>query len=192
MIGQAIGWAAWLSAGLALAAAVGLAGLAVVSWRAGRSFHLDRATGAPMDLVVRFRQLRFARGGVLFSGSSSRHVNSRVDWAREPPPLNSGWRFDAQADLQGVGFPPAEYPSVPGATSHAGVAWQSERGPGWWSAEVVVPAAVPVVALALPATAIGVGRVRRRRRSTAGRCHACGYDLRATLGRCPECGAVAV
>jgi hypothetical protein len=31
---------------------------------------------------------------------------------------------------------------------------------------------------------------RRERRRRAGRCPACGYDLRATPGRCPECGAV--
>ena len=34
---------------------------------------------------------------------------------------------------------------------------------------------------------------RRRlvRRVVAGRCPACGYDLRATPGRCPECGRAA-
>jgi hypothetical protein len=32
---------------------------------------------------------------------------------------------------------------------------------------------------------------RRRGRERAGRCPACGYDLRASPGRCPECGAAA-
>jgi hypothetical protein len=39
----------------------------------------------------------------------------------------------------------------------------------------------------LPAWTI-VDAVRRRRRTKAGFCEGCGYDLRASSDRCPECG----
>jgi hypothetical protein len=48
-----------------------------------------------------------------------------------------------------------------------------------------------IVGGAAVATVVGMSqakRSRRRRRAAAGRCVACGYDLRATPGRCPECG----
>ena len=54
--------------------------------------------------------------------------------------------------------------------------------------QLLVPpwaAAVPFAVL----PAVTVWRFRRRRRSVAGLCGRCGYDLRATPGRCPECGA---
>jgi hypothetical protein len=44
-----------------------------------------------------------------------------------------------------------------------------------------------VLALALPAVRIWLGR-RERRRARQGRCRECGYDLRGSPGRCPECG----
>ena len=46
--------------------------------------------------------------------------------------------------------------------------------------------------VALSAVLIGwMFRRRLARRVAAGRCPACGYDLRATPGRCPECGRAA-
>ena len=48
-----------------------------------------------------------------------------------------------------------------------------------------------LLAAALPARWIW-RRVRSRRRVGAGRCPACGYDLRATPGKCPECGTAAM
>ena len=56
------------------------------------------------------------------------------------------------------------------------------------------PYALPAgLAAALPLAwvARSVARqLRHRRRLRAGRCPACGYDLRATPGRCPECGMI--
>jgi hypothetical protein len=49
-------------------------------------------------------------------------------------------------------------------------------------------------ALILSVAALGFAQVKRRQdRRRAGRCPACGYDLRATPqgGRCPECGRTA-
>ena len=60
-----------------------------------------------------------------------------------------------------------------GATTHA-VLFQS----------IGLPLLSPLV---LPAIWL-VRHRRTRRRNKAGRCPACGYDLRATPGRCPECG----
>jgi hypothetical protein len=47
------------------------------------------------------------------------------------------------------------------------------------------------LATGLTATALRDRDRRRAGRRAAGRCPACGYDLRATPDRCPECGAKA-
>jgi hypothetical protein len=53
---------------------------------------------------------------------------------------------------------------------------------------LIVPLWFPLAVLATPGV-IMLGRdLRRRRRTRAGLCVACGYDLRSTPGRCPECG----
>ncbi len=56
----------------------------------------------------------------------------------------------------------------------------------YWAAALVL--AVPPLAW----VAVRAGRARlAERRTQAGRCAACGYDLRASPERCPECGTLA-
>jgi hypothetical protein len=55
---------------------------------------------------------------------------------------------------------------------------------------LVLPFWALAVATALTPLARVGSRWRRTRRCRAGRCPACGYDLRATPERCPECGSI--
>jgi hypothetical protein len=57
--------------------------------------------------------------------------------------------------------------------------------------EYEIPFWVLILTFAIPPALRIVNVARRRRRFGAGRCQACGYDLRATPERCPECGAAA-
>ena len=54
---------------------------------------------------------------------------------------------------------------------------------------VRVPYWLPALVAAVPPAVWALRRRREARRVSTGRCHCCGYDLRATPDRCPECGA---
>jgi hypothetical protein len=54
---------------------------------------------------------------------------------------------------------------------------------------LLMPPWLPMALAAIPPVRIASSFLRRGVRAAAGRCAACGYDLRATPGRCTECGA---
>ena len=71
-----------------------------------------------------------------------------------------------------------------------GIEHRTVNAPGRWLSEIRVPIWTAALALAVPPALAARNRRRDKLRAAAGRCAACGYDLRASLERCPECGTV--
>jgi len=61
--------------------------------------------------------------------------------------------------------------------------------PGAWAGTVAVPHWFLATLLLIPLGRHALRTAKVRRRQKAGRCAACGYDLRGATGKCPECGA---
>jgi hypothetical protein len=80
-------------------------------------------------------------------------------------------------------------PTRPDLYQLAGIAWYVDRqfGTSW---NLLVPHRYAILILAFPPLLWLRAQLRQYRRSRAGLCAHCGYDLRATPERCPECGAV--
>ena len=120
------------------------------------------------------------------AGGSAAAPGNQLPYLADPP----GWHYAARGRRL---FPPASRDPLVrplatlsgGAVPHPGVI----RGGGF---EVSL---WPVAALTAVLPALWLLRGRRvalaRRRSAAGLCPSCGYDLRATPGACPECGMMA-
>ncbi|HEX8915943.1 MAG TPA: hypothetical protein VF796_26585 [Humisphaera sp.] len=151
-------------------------------------------------LTARIRQGAVAPGG---GWQETRFISDRgrIGWWRvsgDAPLRSSGrLRFEEAAplgpDRWTWGFRRTTTPAVDRWEVFGVVVERFHTERDSFQRDVWAPHAMIVSAL-LVAPACWAGRVARDRRATrrsrAGLCPACGYDLRATTGHCPECGAV--
>jgi hypothetical protein len=121
----------------------------------------------------RYRQI-VSSGGLLQLELGPTRLPDATTWTSRPgryinlgPAAKVDWRFH-------------QFMSLSGTTKGVPQRFSQLMAPHWSLALLfgMLPAVWAVVWL------------RRRRRFGAGRCSACGYDLRATPERCPECGTV--
>jgi hypothetical protein len=112
-----------------------------------------------------FRELTMSGSQVLFSLHTSGHES------RTPPESTEAVAYLFRHGFAGFGI--------------------RRRAPGQMRfTDLLVPVwPLIVVSSLIPAAWLYAHRKRHVRRQ-AGRCSACGYDLRATPDRCPECGTV--
>jgi hypothetical protein len=179
---------------LLLLTSIATAALWVRSHRVGELLMHDAFKRDALPYVLTSTWLYLDSGGVGFirtrSVCSANSPAEAREWFelyfRDHPP---GWTRNRHDPW---GYPKVNSTAAP-AFDHLGVVVSREPWPGMGGQNhpcfrAVVPFWLLVALPAVPALVAARRRWRSRTRLRAGRCVACGYDLRATPGRCPECG----
>jgi hypothetical protein len=109
-------------------------------------------------------------------------------------PKNNGWHYE-HGEVDSNAVPQFFWPGPSAWYSRRFMGFQCgadvENDKGVSKRFVIVPitALVGIFAVLPVAELWRMRRIRKlRQRQRAGRCPACGYDLRASKDRCPECG----
>jgi hypothetical protein len=154
---------------------------AIALWAWGHWAEVWVARTTPLSrqaLTVSRGELRMAASHML--NALDRHPDSML-----------GWRFRTYPDSDLLADVPKLYPNARPPMAGSFVT-HLERD-GFEATLILLPMAFVVPLFAIMPLAAGARHVRRRHRAgrlRAGRCIACGYDLRATPERCPECGMI--
>jgi hypothetical protein len=154
----------------------------------------DRRQGTTMFRSSHETLATVAAGGAQFRTASYQAPERSV--VEERTWYQSGRR------LSGGGYPLSPSPGPGKIASVTALGFElivcDYRGPAPTGASVIqnefsvtLPLWFLVAAFATPPVLWARARRRRRLEAEAGKCPACGYDLRATPGCCPECGTAA-
>ena len=175
-------------------AAAALVALAVAGgWRVD-TWHLP-AAGAQWEVGLGGGNISVGRSREY--GLSAAYLAGDLDGPERFGTHSTGRPFDwAGVDASHDGFtnprPSFDWAAAVRFESFDGVSG-GFQGPWSWMRrfEIVLPLGLLATVAAWPGLAVATRRAvgrRGRRRHAAGRCVACGYDLRETPDRCPECG----
>jgi hypothetical protein len=154
----------------------------VSDWLAHRRLDRNSDTLRTAEL-----HLRTGAGHASVALSRDNSLDVSDDAQRSSPDTAPGWFWAADRVSNPAG-PAADRPSLFGRLGFATTRAEGVMPDSYDYASASFPLWALALGLAVPPTLYARATIRRARRTRAGYCPRCGYDLRATPDRCPECG----